>query len=103
MGPTLAVGAHHYARPRAAVLSGRGVRRLRSRSQTNAGRGSGKADFRRWDGAIRESLAAFEALPDPTCPDREFGSSVFSNTLDPAQKTARSRRMDIDVIGMVIS
>ena len=34
------------------------------------------------NGAIHESLAAFEALPDPTCPDREFGSSVLSNTLN---------------------
>jgi len=55
-------------------------------------------------GTIRETLAAFEDLRDGTCPDdREFGGSVLSNPLDPAQKTARSRRMDIDIIGATIS
>ena len=54
-------------------------------------------------GTIRETLAAFEDLRDGTCPDdREFGGSVLSNLLDPTQKTARSGRMDIDVIGAPI-
>ena len=55
-------------------------------------------------GTIRETLAAFEDLRDATCPDdREFGGSVLSNPLDPTQKTARSGRMDIDIIGATIS
>jgi hypothetical protein len=36
-------------------------------------------------------------------PDREFGGSVLSDPLGPAQKTARSRRMNIDVISTAIS
>jgi hypothetical protein len=77
---------------------------LRNRLADQCGRSSAKAVFQRWDGTIRETLAAFEDLRDATCPDdREFGGSVLSNPLDPAQKTARSRRMNIDVIGASIS
>jgi hypothetical protein len=77
---------------------------LRSRLADQRGRSTGKAVFQRWDGTIRETLAAFEDLRDATCPDdREFGGSVLSNPLYPTQKTARSGRMDIDIIGATIS
>ena len=39
----------------------------------------------------------------PYLPCSSGYGGVLSNALDPAQKTARSRRMDIDVIGAAIS
>ena len=34
--------------------------------------------------------------------DQEFCGSILSDSLDPTQKAARSRGMDVDVIGAVI-
>jgi hypothetical protein len=60
-------------------------------------------EFISTDGDIDDMLV-FEAEDQHTClTDREFCGGVLSDPLDPAQKTARSRRMDIDVIGAAIS
>ena len=35
--------------------------------------------------------------------DQEFCGGILSDSLDPTQKAARSRGMDVDVIGAVVS
>jgi hypothetical protein len=55
------------------------------------------------DGDIDDMLV-FEAEDQHTClTAREFCGGVLSDPLDPAQKTARSRGMDIGEIGAAVS